>query len=314
MSRPNSLFRGLQSRSIGIYRRISDGMQWGVAQQETTITETMLLSLRQSNPEVSVRQLNVHEEGREGADWEWWFQGRDRWFHALVQAKRLTYLRNGSLGYQVDYKSGKSRIPQHELLLAAAKARGAVPLYVLYNGPRIVMPRSWPCGLLRPRRDLIGASFLPGESVANRAKLKTIDQGSIRGLDWPLPCIVCPWSERRCSWFSPVTVWPQGSTWKDVVRVRLGFPSDTSETDPALLPALAYVRSLLALRVGEFHRLDPIEQPVDLGEFVADALTLQAPSYIHRILEADPRAPVDISDEEVGPFPPVRVVIVKRDD
>ncbi|HJQ94831.1 MAG TPA: DUF6615 family protein [Acidimicrobiia bacterium] len=304
-----TLFDSLRARSIGAHRRIADGKRWGVEQSEDTITETLLLSLRRAFPYLKVRHFTRYGESKTGADWEWWWRGSDRWFHVLVQAKRLIRLRRGVLGYRFDYKVGEERIPQYELLLRAATTRLAAPIYVLYNGPDLIMPSSWPCGVLPKRRDVMGASFLAGEAAAGRARLAALEQSSIRGLDWPLPCIVCPFTRSRCG--LPMQFWTRTREWQSAFMGSLGFPSGTGANDLALLASLAYTRSIISLRLQQFRALGDAEsRAAAIGSYVARAVKPDAPPYVDRILQSTPDDQPEISSEDLGPYPPQRVVVV----
>jgi hypothetical protein len=57
---------------------------------EETITDINMLELILSHPnQVITTTFNKKEEGKNGADWEWWFVQRNRWIGFRVQAKIL---------------------------------------------------------------------------------------------------------------------------------------------------------------------------------------------------------------------------------
>lgn len=73
------LFTDLEQQSRGVYEQIRDGTKYGVVQHEETITESFLLKLAKSQPNVAIRTFTKYQESREsGADWEWWWEGDRR--------------------------------------------------------------------------------------------------------------------------------------------------------------------------------------------------------------------------------------------
>lgn len=76
-----------------------------VAQPEETITESVLLELKESLPQLSIKTYTRLEENRDtGADWLWWWRGETAWFGGLVQAKKLKRKRGGTPHYEIGYR------------------------------------------------------------------------------------------------------------------------------------------------------------------------------------------------------------------
>src|ERR1700692_2606326 len=83
------------ARSVG--ETLSDAHDLGVLVGEETITDSVALALARvgfaAAPSGDLRifftQLTKPEEHRYGADWEWIIGNGARWWHYLVQAKKL---------------------------------------------------------------------------------------------------------------------------------------------------------------------------------------------------------------------------------
>lgn len=69
-------------------------------------------------------------ETRTGADWEWWIEGNRRWFHLLIQAKRLRIF-GATPGYDLGHVVSGER--QVDRLIRASDRQRVPALYVLYN-------------------------------------------------------------------------------------------------------------------------------------------------------------------------------------
>ncbi|MFB7797252.1 hypothetical protein [Isoptericola sp. NPDC056134] len=123
--------RALASQAKGLGQRIASGEDAGITQQETTITETVLLNLHGSlGDRLSIKPLTQRDEGRRGADWVWCVGGPHGWFSFYVQAKKL---KEG--GYDFGFKSGDGGRQIERLIATASRAR-VQPVYVLYNPTR----------------------------------------------------------------------------------------------------------------------------------------------------------------------------------
>lgn len=96
---------------------------------EETISETNLLEIRRRHEgRVYVRAFTRHEEGKNGADWEWHIIGTRRTLKMRVQAKRTQC--DGSL--VVAYKGKNSNVHQRELLMKGAREEEMKAIYCIY--------------------------------------------------------------------------------------------------------------------------------------------------------------------------------------
>ncbi|MDI9933152.1 hypothetical protein QM588_22265 [Rhodococcus sp. IEGM 1354] len=132
-------FFALLGLSIDTHRRIVAGERSRIRQSEETITETILLELSISLPNLRISTHSRRKESRSGADWEWWIEGNTRWFGMLVQAKKLHAARghpNGGYGFGYAPQSASGEL-QVDRLIYTAEHRASptlAPIYVLYNG------------------------------------------------------------------------------------------------------------------------------------------------------------------------------------
>ncbi|WP_285100700.1 hypothetical protein [Promicromonospora sp. MEB111] len=127
-----ALRRALTDEASTLGARIAQGEDAGIRQQETTITETVLLDLHQRlRSRLDIKMLTQADEGVRGADWIWCVGGTHGWFSFYVQAKKLKP-RASYAGYDIGY-TGAGQHRQVDKLIMAANAAGVVPVYVLYN-------------------------------------------------------------------------------------------------------------------------------------------------------------------------------------
>ncbi|MEY4980486.1 MAG: hypothetical protein RLZZ352_2756 [Pseudomonadota bacterium] len=123
-----------------VWEKTESAYQHGISLNEETITGMILLMLAEKlkGKGLSVKSYTKAEEGRKikknqntptGADWSFWFQGRDGKGKELrIQAKRLF-----ASGKYESLDNKKFRSQTHQLIKSSQKV-GAIPLYVFYNG------------------------------------------------------------------------------------------------------------------------------------------------------------------------------------
>lgn len=126
-----ALFRNAQSAG----RNFRDGERHNIRQGEEGTTERILLNLAKTIPELHVGAFNRREESRYGADWEWWISdGSNKWFHLVIQAKKLQTPPAHPAGkYKIKHEIRSSGMQQIDLLDLYARKSGAQSLYALYN-------------------------------------------------------------------------------------------------------------------------------------------------------------------------------------
>ena len=97
---------------------------------ETSITEIVTAQAARA---VTVVPFTQRAEALSGADWIWWWVDGASAYGMLVQAKRVT-VRDGSWGFDFDYRSGSTGHSQREALRSTAQTLGLLPVYALYLG------------------------------------------------------------------------------------------------------------------------------------------------------------------------------------
>jgi len=124
------LCRTLQNLSIKTWNDLQDAEQYNSPMYEETITQNLSLELsRQHASQTKVHMFKKHQETLNGSDWIWLFYDKTKRleFRVIVQAKRL-------------YPSGRYdafKIGQPDKMLRYAQTVNAVPVYALYNYPKV---------------------------------------------------------------------------------------------------------------------------------------------------------------------------------
>lgn len=117
-------------------------MQLGKARQvkhqmlEESITDLLMVELKSQNPyEIITKTFTRKQEGKNGADWEWWFvdSSGKKGIGFRVQAKIINFQSNSfeQLHYLKTSKT-KGKVYQTDLLIQEARRKHLIPLYCLY--------------------------------------------------------------------------------------------------------------------------------------------------------------------------------------
>jgi hypothetical protein len=168
----------------------------GLAYNEETITETMLLNLKLRYPgEVTIIAFNKAEEAECGADWMWTFLSADEQssITMIVQAKRLD---NDERAYAGIKRSVGARMPpvrQIDRLLATAQKYSVPPVYAFYNHLRDHTRIKRSCGTLPDnvveQIEGWGISLASGHAVAAALPDEGFDRHVHHSI--PLHCMLC---------------------------------------------------------------------------------------------------------------------------
>lgn len=160
---------------------------------EETITDLLCLELKSRNPsEVFTKNFNRSQEGRTGADWEWWFTslpGMSSWLGIRVQAKVVNF-QSRSFPH-LHYKNRQGEY-QSNVLTADARANSCIPLYCLYSHLPDVSNTPLSCGSFGPAVESFGCALLPMTDVFRlRAEQEQCDDQVVISLAAPWHCLVC---------------------------------------------------------------------------------------------------------------------------
>lgn len=114
-----------------IWHDQDDAFHHGLTLQEETLTETLLLKMAKdfSPLGLEVLMFNKGQEGKNGADWEWFFDGPECSVGFRVQAK---VLKRGE-GSPGKYAQLGKPAGQTQKLIDDAKKYGLNPIYIFYN-------------------------------------------------------------------------------------------------------------------------------------------------------------------------------------
>lgn len=204
---PETMANVLLDRSAWVYARLVQAEQYGLNLGEVTLTETLLLDIREALPGLQVTMYTQPQEARTGADWqwEWWFHGT-RWFGIRAQAKRLKEISSHAVGYDIGFRSGKAKIPQLDLLVQDATRNNMAAAYVLYNGPELdgsFDTLQWNCSSLAKRQEHFGVSYLPAMSAEELLRAGKLDVLSVGAASRPWACLF------RCAAVGGCAAWPE---------------------------------------------------------------------------------------------------------
>ncbi|OEE18297.1 hypothetical protein OAY_10235 [Vibrio cyclitrophicus ZF205] len=130
------------------------------------------------------------EEGKNGADWEWVFLGKDGSnFTVRVQAKVINPF---VMQYdELHYKQRKSLRYQSDLLIERAKAFNALPIYCLYtHADELETNKMWRCACTKSIK-VYGCSLITAQTVqALRGSQKQKSFADLQPYLLPMHCAV----------------------------------------------------------------------------------------------------------------------------
>ncbi|WP_155387724.1 DUF6615 family protein [Catellatospora paridis] len=178
-------------RAMWVHQRVTDAGRARLDLHEETITQDLLLDISLALPMTTVRSFTRRQEARTGADWQWeWWFGGSSWFGMRVQAKRLKRLKDGTVGYDLGYRTGRSKSRQVDALIADARQAQMQAVYVLYNGRDLdVDGVQWNCKKLRPSAGFFGVSLLPASVARLLANVGTVDWTTVAQYSVPWSCL-----------------------------------------------------------------------------------------------------------------------------
>jgi len=143
-----NLPRLFEKAASDTWERLKASLELGISQNETTITDIILLDLKAAKcPFLHLMKTPQNLERERGTDWEWWI-GADSvgWLRYAVQAKKIDL---SSLRYDnLPHKIGEKQVDQLEILRSYSSANDALPRYCFYNyANNIQKNQHWHCNL-----------------------------------------------------------------------------------------------------------------------------------------------------------------------
>ncbi|SEO18262.1 hypothetical protein SAMN05216404_11329 [Nitrosospira multiformis] len=160
---------------------------------EETFTDTNILDLKERHPtEIYSRVYNKRDEGKSGADWEWWLTNwsMTNWLGLRVQAKILN-LELDAFSH-LHYKSGKSKEYQSTKLKRESAKEGLIPLYCFYVHEEPVSQggQRW-CGSFGYSPEYYGCSLASISHIETLRTARKDDRESVMQKTIPWHCLVC---------------------------------------------------------------------------------------------------------------------------
>ena len=280
----------LMERARWVQDRLDTAAQLGVDQHEETITQSVLLDLKLGLPQLSISVYTKRQENRtSGADWMWLWQGDQRWFGHLVQAKRLTRLASGLRGYGIGYRprSGDGSIAptQIETLLAASRRHRMPAVFALYN-PSVTEPRAGYCPLHQSGAAEEGITMLSADVAGQllktpvRPKARTVSLRPYVSLA-RVAVHARPWSCLATCQAANCSTWPslKNLSWRDI-----GFPEPADREDLAFGAAVAVHFAKVSLAGREPSQRELLDDDlIDVRAGVREEL----PQWASRMAEAN---------------------------
>lgn len=162
--------------------------------KEETITDLNILELKkQLAKQVITVPFNKIEEGKNGADWEWWFQDKSGfWIGVRVQAKIIDIATNNF--EHLHYKGKKKKkFQSEEIIRQALRSKPPrIPVYTLYSHwDDNIVSAKWTCGSFPKYVDLYGCSTMSALDVYKRRTKNERDLKSLLVDMKPWHCLIC---------------------------------------------------------------------------------------------------------------------------
>ncbi|MBV1810505.1 hypothetical protein MQC82_11070 [Pseudomonas viridiflava] len=216
---------------------------------EETITDLLVHNIKKWGAgKILIKDFNKHEEALNGSDWEWWFTGpTGKWLGMRVQAKVLN-LKSGK--YEHLHHKNKNGA-QVDLLVNAAKASNAIPLYCLYtNWDTAKYKASWACNTYKQTVRHYGTAVLNPDVVKSLQTTKETRLEKIIHSLRPMHCIFC------CSGYSP----------GDLPNRALGWLRGEKLLEAGALEHESYLKDAPPPHVARLLQSDSKNELLELGD------------------------------------------------
>jgi hypothetical protein len=180
--------------ALNTWDTIAESRRANFQLKEETFTDINMLDLKlRHSGQVRTTVFSKPAEGKNGADWEWWFNlNNNQWIGFRVQAKILNI--NSEEFEHLHYQTPATGIYQCDKLIqnALTRTHPKIPLYCFYlqtdNAARLT---NWSCGSFTPTRDLWGCSLLSAFEVKRLRAANHKHLSHVENLMKPWHCLVC---------------------------------------------------------------------------------------------------------------------------
>ncbi|MGE0772520.1 MAG: DUF6615 family protein [Cyclobacteriaceae bacterium] len=178
--------------AISTWDKISESRKVGYQLKEETITDLNILELKKRlGRRILTIPFNKFDEGKNGADWEWWFKDKAGfWIGVRVQAKIIN-IKTDDFEH-LHYKR-KRKFQSEKIIKEALKAKPPrFPLYALYTQwDDNTILANWTCRSFPKYFDLYGCSTISAFNVYKRRTTIEKDLKSLLVDMRPWHCLVC---------------------------------------------------------------------------------------------------------------------------
>lgn len=180
--------------ALDTWDKIAESRQANFQLKEETFTDINMLELKLRHPrQVKTTVFSKPAEGKNGADWEWWFNiNGGHWIGFRVQAKILNI--NSEEFEHLHYQNQRTGIYQCDKLIqnALTRTHPKIPLYCFYlQTDNPVRLNNWNCGSSTSTRDLWGCSLMSAFEVKRLRATNRIHLSDVENLMKPWHCLVC---------------------------------------------------------------------------------------------------------------------------
>jgi hypothetical protein len=193
--------------SLDTWDRIRISRQVTFQLKEETFTDLNMLTLKaRHGRQIKTKVFTKRQEGKNGADWEWWFKGlTGKWIGLRIQAKIINI--DTEEFEHLHYQTPSTKMYQCDKLIknALTKKHPRIPLYCLFiqtdNSTHLT---SWPCGSYPSLKDLFGCSLTSAFTVK---KLRTPKKQHLKDVQKdirPWHCLVCCSNFGNGDWISKI--------------------------------------------------------------------------------------------------------------
>lgn len=194
--------------------KIRAGKQVHKQLKEETLTDLNLLDLKtRHGRQIRIKEFSKPQEGKNGADWEWWFLDRQgQWIGFRVQAKIINIDRDEyeHLHYR---KKASSQYQCDKLILNSMTGRHPkIPIYCLYSyWENNAVPNHWTCGTYPMIRDLYGCSLISAFTIRQLRQLNRKHLQDLYRQLRPWHCLVCCSGFGNGQWTSNIESYAKNS-------------------------------------------------------------------------------------------------------
>jgi len=183
-----------QRLASSTWDKIAQSRNFNFQLKEETFTDLNMLDIKASHPlRVRTKVFTKHEEGSNGADWEWWFRdAKNQWIGFRVQAKILNITSDEF--EHLHYQSFKTKVFQCDKLIQKALIgpTPTIPLYCFYiQSDNQALLTKWHCQTFPDTRHLWGCSLTSAFNVRSLRVNATCHLSNLEPYLKPWHCLVC---------------------------------------------------------------------------------------------------------------------------